>query len=302
MQSILTGIQSAFDMTSARDKRCPIHGCEQLPGLRQGGRGGRTARPFEMKRAILYVWARRPVRLLVGSVLLVLLACTPSSARSRLAAEVRAFSSRYHEHLRRLDTIREELERATRADADVDDLVALAQVCFIWGDIRATTAEQKLDAYEEGRAAAKRAVELDPKNPAAHFWYATNAARWGQTKGVLRSLFLLPTVNEEIRTVLDLDPGFTPVFALAGNVLYEVPALLGGDLHKAEQMFRQGLEQDPKFTGMRVGLAKALIKQGRIIEARRELHAVLDEKDPRNLAEWVMKDSKEARALLQSLR
>jgi hypothetical protein len=36
-------------------------------------------------------------------------------------------------------------------DPRVDHLVALAQVCFIWGDVRATTREQKLQAYEEGR-------------------------------------------------------------------------------------------------------------------------------------------------------
>ncbi len=236
------------------------------------------------------------------SMLLLLLAGTPSWARSPLATEVGTFSTRYHERLSRIDTIREELERATQNDGDIDDLVALAQVCFIWGDVRATTAELKLQAYDEGRNAAKRAVELDPKNAAAHFWYGTNTARWGQTKGVVRSLFLLPTVQEEIQTVLGLDPKFTAVYALAGNVLYEVPPLLGGDLRKAEEMFRTGLEQDPKFTGMRVGLAKTLIKQGRIAEARRELQAVLDEKNPRNMGDWVMKDIKAARALLQSLR
>ena len=244
----------------------------------------------------------RRLKRLFFSMLLVLLAGAPSWARSPLAAEVGTFSTLYHERLARVDTIREELERATDKDGDVDDLIALAQVCFIWGDVRATTTEKRLEAYDEGRMAAKRAVKVDPKNAAAHFWYGTNTALWGQTKGVIRSLFLLPTVQGEIQAVLDLDPNFTAVYALAGNVLYEVPALLGGDLRKAEQMFRTGLAQDPNFTGMRVGLAKTLIKQGRILEARRELQAVLDEKTPRNMAEWVMKDTKAARALLQSIR
>jgi tetratricopeptide (TPR) repeat protein len=234
--------------------------------------------------------------------LLFLMPATPSWARSPLAAEVRAFSTRYHEHLPRLDAIREDLLLATKNGADVDDLIALAQVCFIWGDVRAATSEQKLAAYEQGRAAAKRAVELDPKNAAAHFWYGTNTARWGQSNGVVRSLFLLSTVRQEIQTVLDLDPKFTPVYALAGNVLFEVPPLMGGDLHKAEEMFRRGLEQDPKFTGMRVGLAKVLIKQRRIPEAQRELQAVLEEKDPRNLADWVMKDNRQAVTLLRSIQ
>ena len=224
-----------------------------------------------------------------------------AAARSPLAEEVHTFATRYHERLMRIDTIREELEQATKNDGDVETLLALAQVCFIWGDVRATTGAQKLAAYEQGRQAAKRAMELEPKNPTAHFWYATNTARYGQTKGVVQSLFLLSAVQEEIRIVFDLDPKFTPAFALAGNVLYEVPRFLGGDVNKAEEMFRKGLQHDSKFTGMRIGLAKTLIKQGRAHEARRELQAVLEEKEPRNLAEWVMKDVRQARQLLNGI-
>ncbi len=135
----------------------------------------------------------------------------------------------------------------------------------------------------------------------AHFWLATNTARWGQTNGVVRSLFLLPEVQREIRIVRDLDPGFTPVYALAGNVYYEVPALLGGDLAKAEAMFRTGLAQDPRYTVLRVGLGKTLIKRGHREEARRELTAVLEERAPRNPADWKMKDAPEARRLLERL-
>jgi tetratricopeptide (TPR) repeat protein len=236
------------------------------------------------------------------SALLVVVAATLSWGQSPLVAELESFATRYHEDPPRLDRLREGLAQAVTADPRVENLVALARVCFIWGDIRAAGRDQKLEAYDQGREAAKRAIELDPKNAAAHFWYGTNTGRWGQTKGVVRSLFLLPTVQEEIQTVLALDPKFTAVYSLAGNVYYEVPGLLGGDLNKAEEMFRKGLDLDPKFTGMRVGLAKTLIKRGRIAEARRELQAVLAEKEPRNLADWTLKDSKQARELLESIK
>lgn len=239
---------------------------------------------------------------LVMTTLLVLLPLIPSWAQSRFVAELRTFSTRYHEDPSRLDTIRDGLERAVKINPHVEDLVALAQVYFIWGEVRATSDEQKLAAYNRGRQAANQARNLDRSNPEAHFWYGANTARWGQTKGVVRSLFLLPTVQEAIQRILDLDPNFNPVYALAGNVFYEVPGLLGGDLDKAEAMFRKGLELDPKFTVMRVGLAKTLIKKGQIAEARRELEAVLNEKEPRNLADWTLKDSKETRILLQSIQ
>ena len=241
------------------------------------------------------------VRLLLGAAF-TLLAVTVSWAQSPFAVELRVLSTRYHENPSRLDAVRDGLGGAVKADPHLEDLIALAQVCFIWGDIRATTFDQKLEAYEQGRQAAKRAVELDPKSAVAHFWYATNTARWGQVNGVVRSLFLLPTVKREIQIILDIDPNFTAVYALAGNVFYEVPGLLGGDLNKAEEMFRKGLAQDPKFTAMNVGLGKTLLKLGRTAEAQRVLQAVLDEKEPRNPADWTMKDSRKARELLESMK
>jgi tetratricopeptide (TPR) repeat protein len=226
----------------------------------------------------------------------------PPRVPSALVAEVNAWQARYHEKPARIDQMRVALAEAAKTAPQVETLIALAKVCFIFGDVRTENPEEKLQAYEQGRAAAKRAVELAPNNAEAHFWYATNTARWAQTKGVTRSLFLLSTVRQEIKTVLELDPTFLPVYSLAGSVYIAVPTLLGGDLDKGEEMFRKGLELDPRFTSARVGLARALIKKNRLPEARRELEAVLEEKAPTSLADWTMKDSPRARELLDSIK
>lgn len=225
-----------------------------------------------------------------------------ASAQSSLVAELGQVSVSYHKDPARLDTLRDALERAVAADGRVEHLVALAEVSFIWGDVRARTTEDKLRAYDRGRHAARTAMDAEPRNVAARFWFATNTARWGQTNGIVRSLVLLPDVKRELRAIIEMDPGYTPVYVLAGNVYYELPGLLGGDLARAETMFRTGLVQDPTFTAMRVGLGKTLIKRGRVDEARRELTAVLEETSPRNPANWTVKDAPEARHLLEKLR
>jgi len=223
-------------------------------------------------------------------------------ARSPLVGQLNVVATRYHEDPARLDTLREGLEQAVRDDPDAANFTALSRVSFIWGDVRARSDEEKLAAYERGRASGQRAIELEPKNFLGHLWYAINTARWGQTKGVVRALFLLPTVREEIRVLLELAPNVAAVHALAGNVDYEVPGPLGGDVDRAEATFRKGLELDPGFTGIRVGLAKVLIKKNQPAQARRELSAVLDERDPSNLADWTVKDVPDARRLLESVR
>jgi hypothetical protein len=252
---------------------------------------GRRRRKLALRRAL-------------AGVLLALASFAEAAPRSPAVDELAALFTRYHDDPPRLDSLRERLERAAADATDPDEatLVALAQVSFLWGDVRAATAEQKLTAYDNGRQAAQRAIALAPRSPLAHFWYATNTARWGQTKGLTRSLFLLPTVKKEIQIVLDLDPMFTPVYLLAGTVYYEVPAMLGGDLDRAEAMFRKGLLQDPRFTGLRVGLAKVLVRRGRPTDAVRELEAVLSETAPANRADWTLKDVPEARRLLATSR
>lgn len=224
-----------------------------------------------------------------------------AAAQSPLVAELDRLSLRYHQDPTQIDRLREALERAVADDPRVEHLVAFAQVSFMWGDVRARAREDKLRAYDQGRQAARRAMDAAPRNVAAHFWFATNTGRWGQTNGIVRSLFLLSDVQREIRTILELDPSYTAVYALAGNVYYEVPGLLGGDLAKAEQMFRTGLGQDPRYTVLRVGLAKVLIKRGHHDDARRELAAVLEEPSPSNPADWRFKDVPEARRVLAGL-
>ena len=128
---------------------------------------------------------------------------------------------------------------------------------------------------------------------------AVNAARWGELRGMAASLSVLGEVRRGARTVLELDPSFAPGYTLAAAVFAEVPAMLGGDLQRAEALFRQGLTIDAKLTSLRVGLAKVLLRTGRVAEGREELERVVVEERPANPADWTMKDAPEARALLE---
>jgi len=237
----------------------------------------------------------------LAAVVALLLFAAPAVADTP-AQTARALITRYDEDLTRLDRARELLETALAAERRVDTLVTLSYVYFLVGDVRARTTEEKLAAYDRGRELGKRAVELAPRDEEAHLWYAINTGRWGQTKGVMRSLFLLSTVREEIETILEMNPRSVRGRALAGNVLMEVPGFAGGDRARAEKQFRWGLDVDPHYTTIRVDLARLLITLGRHDEARQELARVVDERTPTNIADWTVKDRPRARELLESLR
>lgn len=229
------------------------------------------------------------------------LAPAPTPAQTPVE-QARALVARYHEDLTRIDRAREVLAQALARDRQVETMVWLSYLHFLWGDVRAKTEDEKLEAYAQGREIAKRAVELAPNSHDAHLWYAINTGRWGETKGVLRSLFLLPTMWEELEILFRLDPKSVRAHSLAGNVYFKVPGLFGGDRAKAEEHFRKGLAIDPRFTVLRVDLARLLIARGRHDEARRELEQVINEREPRHLADWTVKDRPRARELLESLR
>ena len=235
-------------------------------------------------------------------VALVLAAPLAAAHAQTPAQAARALVARYHEDQAVIDRARDLLEQALAKDRQVETMVELSRVHFLYGDVRATTDDDKLAAYDRGREIGKRAIELAPTNAEAHAWYGINTGRWGQTKGVMRSLFLLPTVREAIDTTLALDPRNLRALVLSGNVFLEVPGLFGGDREKSEQQFRKALEIDPRFTVARVDLARVLIATGRNADARRELQRVIDEKTPTNVADWTVKDLPRARQLLESIK
>jgi len=245
-----------------------------------------------------------PTRLALAALLALAPAVlAPAAARAETPAEqARTLVARYHEDRTAIDRARDLLEGALKRDSRVETMIMLSYVSFLWADVRATTAEDKLAAYERGRDLGKRAVELMPKSHDAHLWYAINTGRWGQTKGVLRSLFLLPTVREELDIMFALNPRSVRAHSLAGNIFLEVPWLVGGDRAKAEEHFKKALEIDPRFTVARVDLARVYIAEERWADARRELERVVTERAPSIVADWTVKDLPRARKLLESIR
>jgi tetratricopeptide (TPR) repeat protein len=233
------------------------------------------------------------------------LALLPLGASSRAETPLnraRDLLTRYHQDLTRIDQARELLEAELVRERRVETLALLSRTYFLLGDIRVTTAEEKLAAYARGRELGQRAIELAPRSEEAHVWYAINTGRWGQTKGVVRSLFLLPTVREELDIIFSLNPRSVRGHTLAGNVFFEVPALLGGDRKKAEEHYRKALQIDSRFTVARIDLARLLIATGRQAEARRELTRVVGETAPSDPAGWTVKDLPRARQLLESIK
>jgi tetratricopeptide (TPR) repeat protein len=237
-----------------------------------------------------------------AGLLLSLLAISPApagAADTGLLPRMERLTTHYHEDPARLDAARAELEAAVASQPSVALLVMLAQISYLWGDVRGSTGDAKIQAYERGRQVADLALQHDPGNADARFWRAANLGRWLE-RNRLQAVAQIGSLRDEVQAIIRDHPDYVGAYSFLGNYYYRAP-WPWGSLDEATKMFRQGLARDPRATSMRVGLARTLIDKSMPSEARAELQRVLDEKVPSNLAEWTLRDAPNARKLLESL-
>jgi tetratricopeptide (TPR) repeat protein len=184
---------------------------------------------------------------------------------------------------------------------NVRALYELSKVCFLLGD-GVEEKDARLKLFYRGRDYGEMAIELDEESPDAHFWYMVNVGRVGQTKGVLNSLVLVPTVREEIETVLEIDPEHTGALDAQAMLYYELPGLLGGNLNKSMEALNKGIALDSNYTLLYVDMAKVYIKKKNYEKARWYLNRALEITTPTYEADHVLDDKPEALALLEEIK
>ncbi len=157
---------------------------------------------------------------------------------------------------------------------------------------------------EEGIAAGRTAVALEPKKPEGHFWIAANMGALAESFGMSQGLKYRGDIKDELLLVLSLDPAFQQGSAdrALGRWYYKVPRLFGGSNKKSEEHLRKSLTYNANSTASHFFLAETLLDMGRKPDARAELQKVLDAPlDP----EWGPEDREwkdKAQRLLSTLK
>jgi TolB-like protein len=110
----------------------------------------------------------------------------------------------------------------------------------------------------------RRAIELNPKYPTAHHWYAAQLLLQGRLDQAL----------QEIKTAQQLDP-----LSLGINKDFAVILLYAGDYDKALEQCRKTLEIEPHFGTMSTYIAQIYELKGKYPEAIAELEYVTKQLD-----------------------
>jgi len=85
--------------------------------------------------------------MLARALLVALLAVAVTAEAETPVESARALVQRYHLDPTALDRARELLEAALARDAEVETMIMLSYVHFLWADTRATTIDDKLAGY-----------------------------------------------------------------------------------------------------------------------------------------------------------
>jgi TRAP transporter TatT component family protein len=132
--------------------------------------------------------------------------------------------------------------------------------------------------YDDGIAAARKAVAAQPDRPEGHFWLGATMGALAESYGLRQGIKYRKPIKEALETVLRLDPAFQQGSAdrALGRWYFRVPGLFGGSRKLAEQHLRKSLTYNEHSTASHFFLAELLLDDGRKSEGRAELQRVID--------------------------
>lgn len=164
------------------------------------------------------------------------------SAEDLEAADALLEEERPEAAIELLESLLPESQGSQRAEV----LWRLASANLMLGDQRddAGAGEEALLAiYETGEAHGEAAIEADADNALGYYWTSANIGRWGQTKGVLNSLFRAPDMRDLLSEAVNRDPEHADSYYVLGQLYAQVPGMISfGNVEYAVSLGRKSVD------------------------------------------------------------
>ena len=141
--------------------------------------------------------------------------------------------------------------------------------------------KEKKTIFSQGVYHAKKAVALNPELPDGYYWQGVNNGKYGETRGVLKSLALVKPIKKDMNKVLELNEAYEDGGAhrVLGRVFFKVPGIAGGSKTKSLEHLEKSKELGPDDMLTRIYLAETLLDQKKIERSREELNYILNQDD-----------------------
>lgn len=164
--------------------------------------------------------------------------------------------------------------------------------------------KDRQNTFAQGVYHAEKAMALEPEKPDGYYWRGVNNGKYGETRGVLKSLALVKPIKSDMNKVIELNRAYEDggPDRVMGRVFFKLPGIAGGDKDKSLEHLLKSKEYGPEDALTRVYLADTYLAQKEVEKARAELDYVLNIPDDplwvtavqqsKELAEELLKDKK----------
>ncbi len=107
--------------------------------------------------------------------------------------------------------------------------------------------EELLAGYEKGVSYADKSLALEPDNYNAYYWRSANTGRWGETKGILNSLFKASSMRDDLEKAIKSNPSHGDSYYVLGRLYYAVPGVISfGNKDYAVSLARKSIDNQEK--------------------------------------------------------
>lgn len=129
---------------------------------------------------------------------------------------------------------------------DYEMLWRLARFYWFTGD--KSEGKARLANFEKAKAYAEKAVEVNDKDIDGQYWLAACIGSVGIEKGILNSLFMVPSMKKALEKCISINPKHGRSHYLYGRLLWQVPGIAGGNIKKAYEEIKLAVLYDPYDT------------------------------------------------------
>ena len=232
------------------------------------------------------------------------LVCFSSILFSQSTEELIAKADELYKDMQDLETANEALELYRQAlgitENKYEPYWKISRVQYYIGAHTAEKKDKKI-IFSQGVYHAKKAVALEPEKPDGHYWLGVNNGKYGETRGVMKSLSLVKPIKKSMFKIIEVDRGYEDGGAdrVLGRVFFKVPGIAGGSKDKSLEHLEKSKELGPEDPITRVYLAETYLAKKRVEDARAELEYVLNMPDDPRWVSGVTEAKKDAQELLK---
>ncbi len=132
--------------------------------------------------------------------------------------------------------------------------------------------------FAQGVYYAQKAIDSEPEKPDGHYWHGVNNGKYGETRGVLKSLSLVKPIKQAMNKVIELNRSYEDggPDRVLGRVYFKLPGFAGGSKDKSLEHLLKSKEFGPNDAVTRIYLAETYLAKDEEDKAREELEYVLN--------------------------